>query len=46
MPHEFVGLLPETKESQAAIAKVRAWTYQYLLNDETDGTADRGPTTS
>jgi len=33
MPHVFVPSLPETAESQAAIAKVRDWVSEHLLND-------------
>jgi acetyl esterase/lipase len=33
MPHVFVPSLPETAESQAAIAKVRDWVSEYLLDD-------------
>ena len=32
MPHVFVPSLPDSRESQAAIAKVREWTEQYLLS--------------
>ena len=31
MPHVFVPTLPETAESQAAIAKVRNWVSKYVL---------------
>ena len=33
MPHVFVPSLPETAESQAAIAKVRDWVAKHLLDD-------------
>ncbi|MEN8712774.1 MAG: hypothetical protein ABF326_11315, partial [Arenicellales bacterium] len=33
MPHVFVPTLPETVESQAAIAKVRNWVTEHLLDD-------------
>ena len=33
MPHVFVPSLPETAESQAAIAKVRGWVSEHLLDD-------------
>ena len=33
MPHVFVPSLPETAESQAAIAKVRDWVSEHLLDD-------------
>ena len=33
MPHVFVPTLPETVESQAAIAKVRDWVSEHLLDD-------------
>ncbi|MDH3786259.1 MAG: alpha/beta hydrolase [Acidobacteriota bacterium] len=33
MPHVFVPSLPETIESQAAIAKVRDWVSEHLLDD-------------
>lgn len=33
MPHVFVPTLPKTAESQAAIAKVRNWVSQHLLDD-------------
>ncbi len=33
MPHVFVGLLPETAECQAAMAKVRDWVSEHLLDD-------------
>lgn len=32
MPHVFVPTLPMTRESQAAIAKVRNWVYEHLLD--------------
>jgi len=32
MPHVFVPTLPDSKESQVAIAKVREWTERYLLS--------------
>jgi len=32
MPHVFAPTLPETRESQAATAKVRDWVSEYLLN--------------
>jgi len=32
MPHVFVPTLPESAESQAAIAKVRDWVSKYLLD--------------
>ena len=31
MPHVFVPTFPESAESQAAIAKVRNWVFEYLL---------------
>jgi acetyl esterase/lipase len=33
MPHVFVPTLPESAESQAAIAKVRDWVSEHLLDD-------------
>ncbi len=33
MPHVFVPSRPESAESQAAIAKVRTWVSEYLLDD-------------
>ena len=33
MPHVFVPSLPETAESQAAIAKVRDWVSAHLFDD-------------
>ena len=33
MPHVFVPTLPASRESQAAIAKVREWTQLYLLTE-------------
>jgi acetyl esterase/lipase len=33
MPHVFIPTLPDTVESQAAIAKVRAWAEKYLLDE-------------
>ena len=33
MPHVFVPTLPESAESQAAIAKVRSWVFEHLLDD-------------
>ena len=33
MPHVFVPIMPESAESQAAIAKVRAWVLEYLIED-------------
>jgi len=33
MPHVFVPIMPESAESQAAIAKVRAWVLEYLMED-------------
>jgi len=33
MPHVFVPTLPETVESQAAIAKVREWVSKHLLDN-------------
>jgi monoterpene epsilon-lactone hydrolase len=33
MPHVFVPTLPESSESQAAIAKVRGWVSEHLLDD-------------
>ena len=33
MPHVFVPSLPETAESQVAIAKVRDWVSEHLLDD-------------
>mgnify|MGYP001568489127 FL=1 len=33
MPHVFVPSLPETAESQAAIAKVRDWVSKHLLDN-------------
>ena len=33
MPHVFVQILPKSVESQAAIAKVRNWVSEHLLDD-------------
>ena len=33
MPHVFVPIMPQSPESQAAIAKVRDWVSEYLLGD-------------
>ena len=33
MPHVFVKILPESAESQAAMAKVRTWVSEHLLDD-------------
>jgi len=33
MPHVFVPTLPESAESRAAMAKVRDWVSEYLLDD-------------
>ena len=33
MPHVFVPMLPESAESQAAIAKVRDWVSEHLIGD-------------
>ena len=33
MPHVFVPTLPKSAESQAAIAKVRNWVSEHLLDD-------------
>lgn len=33
MPHVFPGLLPKTKESQAAMKKVDAWVTEHLIKD-------------
>ena len=36
MPHVFIPTMPRSTESQAAIAKVRNWVSEYLL-DNVDG---------
>ena len=33
MPHVFVPTLPESAESQAAIAKVGSWVSEHLFDD-------------